>query len=195
MFDRIARNDSGAAHALEVNVCRGPDAPSLACNAAWMHLAEAPPMFVRSHALRAHALAHVRACACRDERMQRLVSPDKEPIRPFISRARPLWEDAHISTLMVVGGAGDFFDVADAVIMMDSYAASDVTEQSRTFVPTPVLYSRAYSRAAGRAPVKCSPLRFPRVNVDMQHQMYAAQQLGAHGWRRVNSFLAWAFVT
>ena len=46
--------------------------------------------------------------------------PTQEPIRPFISRVRPLWEEHGVSTILVVGGAGDYFDVADSVVMMDS---------------------------------------------------------------------------
>ena len=63
--------------------------------------------------------------------MQRLVSADKEPIRPFISRVRPLWEKHGVSSIIVVGGAGDYFDVADSVVMMDSYLPRDVTAQAR----------------------------------------------------------------
>ena len=67
----------------------------------------------------------------RDMRMQRLVAPDKEPIRPFISRVRPLWERHGVSSIIVVGGTGDYFDVADSVVMMDSYVPLDVTERAR----------------------------------------------------------------
>ena len=57
----------------------------------------------------------------RDARMQALVAPDKEPITPFISRVRSLYEDEGISSILVIGGAGDYFDVCDAVVMMDCY--------------------------------------------------------------------------
>lgn len=63
----------------------------------------------------------------RDGRMQKLVSRDKEPITPFIDRVKQMYNDLGISTIMVVGGSGDYFDVADNVIMLDNYIPEDVT--------------------------------------------------------------------
>mmetsp|Transcript_16252 Transcript_16252/g.67246 ORF Transcript_16252/g.67246 Transcript_16252/m.67246 type:complete len:216 (+) Transcript_16252:1213-1860(+) len=67
----------------------------------------------------------------RDARMQELVAPDKEPITPFISRIRTMYEHMGISTILVIGGAGDYFDVADHVIMMDCYKPYDVTARAK----------------------------------------------------------------
>eukprot|EP00931_Biecheleriopsis_adriatica_P115088 TRINITY_DN90924_c0_g1_i1.p1 TRINITY_DN90924_c0_g1~~TRINITY_DN90924_c0_g1_i1.p1 ORF type:complete len:683 (+),score=149.56 TRINITY_DN90924_c0_g1_i1:90-2051(+) len=67
----------------------------------------------------------------RDEKMKALVAPDKEPITPFVVKVRSLLEEHDISTILVVGGSGDFFAVADAVVMMDEYAAIDVTDRAR----------------------------------------------------------------
>lgn len=67
----------------------------------------------------------------RDARMQRLIHKNKEPITPFIDRIRPLYEKHGISTILVIGGAGDYLDVADKVIMLDSYRVFDVTEEAR----------------------------------------------------------------
>jgi len=67
----------------------------------------------------------------RDARMQRLVSKDKEPITPFIDRVRLLYRDLGVSTVLVMGGSGDYFDVADRVIMMESYRPYEVTGQAR----------------------------------------------------------------
>lgn len=67
----------------------------------------------------------------RDARMQALVADDDEPITPFIDRARQLYEEMGVSTVMVVGGAGDYFDVADTVIGMRKYRPHDLTEQAR----------------------------------------------------------------
>lgn len=66
----------------------------------------------------------------RDERMQKLVSKDKEPITPFIDRVKELRNEHGISTIMVMGGSGDYFEVADTVIMMDNYVPHDVTERA-----------------------------------------------------------------
>lgn len=66
----------------------------------------------------------------RDEKMQRLVHVSKEPITPFLYRVRSLYKDNGVSTILVIGGAGDYFSVADTVIMMDSYVPLDVTEKA-----------------------------------------------------------------
>jgi len=67
----------------------------------------------------------------RDERMQKLVADDKEPITPLLHRVRELHESFGVSSIIVMGGSGDYFDVADTVIMMDSYEPRDVTHQAR----------------------------------------------------------------
>ncbi|MFO8059452.1 MAG: ABC-ATPase domain-containing protein [Bacillota bacterium] len=66
----------------------------------------------------------------RDMRMQRLVAAEKEPITPFIDRVRQLHRERGVSTVVVVGGSGDYFDVADTVIMMDHYRPRDVTAEA-----------------------------------------------------------------
>jgi predicted ABC-class ATPase len=63
----------------------------------------------------------------RDVRMQELVTKDKEPITPFLDKVQKLYRDLGVSTLLATGGSGDYFDVADTVIMMDSYHARCVT--------------------------------------------------------------------
>lgn len=67
----------------------------------------------------------------RDDVMQKLVAREKEPITPFIEVVRPLYEQKCISTIIVVGSSGDFFDIADTVIQMDSYQPKDVTEKAK----------------------------------------------------------------
>lgn len=67
----------------------------------------------------------------RDERMQRLVNKTKEPITPFIDKVEQLYEDYGVSSIIVVGGAGDYFDVADTVIMMDEYVPKDKTQAAK----------------------------------------------------------------
>src|ERR687889_2064316 len=65
----------------------------------------------------------------RDERMRELVS--KEPISPFIDLVRPLHRALGVSTVVVVGGVGDYLDVADRVILLEDYSPSDATPRSR----------------------------------------------------------------
>ena len=67
----------------------------------------------------------------RDDKMMELVSKDKEPITPFIHKIRSLYEDNGVSSVLVIGGSGDYFDVADCVIMMDSYRCLDVTARAK----------------------------------------------------------------
>lgn len=67
----------------------------------------------------------------RDSRMQRLVKKEKEPITPFIDKVKRLYEEKEVSTILVVGGSGEYFDVADLVIMMDEYEPKDVTKEAK----------------------------------------------------------------
>ncbi len=67
----------------------------------------------------------------RDERMQSLVAQDKEPITPLLYRVRELYDNHGVSSVIVMGGSGDYFDVADTVIMMDCYEPKDVTQQAK----------------------------------------------------------------
>ncbi len=68
----------------------------------------------------------------RDMRMQKLVAKDKEPITPFIDKISQLYSELGVSTILVIGGSGDYFDVADTVIMMDEYRARDVSQEARS---------------------------------------------------------------
>jgi predicted ABC-class ATPase len=61
----------------------------------------------------------------RDHRMQQLV--ENEPITPLIDRLRALYEQFGVSTILVAGSNGDFFDVADTVIAMENYTPRDAT--------------------------------------------------------------------
>lgn len=67
----------------------------------------------------------------RDGRMQKLVVKEKEPITPFIDRVKELYDNFGVSTILIVGGSGDYFDVANHVIMMDEYVPKDVTEKAK----------------------------------------------------------------
>jgi predicted ABC-class ATPase len=67
----------------------------------------------------------------RDERMQELVAKEKEPITPFVDKVQKLYRDLKVSTILVMGGSGDYFDVADTVIMMDGYRPRCVTQAAK----------------------------------------------------------------
>ena len=70
----------------------------------------------------------------RDERMQELVAKEKEPITPFLDKVRPLYRDHGVSSILVMGGSGDYFEVADTVIMMDCYRPRDVTARAKEII-------------------------------------------------------------
>ena len=72
----------------------------------------------------------------RDGRMQQLIAPEKEPITPFSNKVKSLYEDYNVSTILIVGGSGDYFDVADQVLMMDEYHLKDVTEEAKEIANT-----------------------------------------------------------
>lgn len=72
----------------------------------------------------------------RDSRMQALVAKQKEPITPFIDKVKQLKEDYGVSTILVMGGSGDYFDVADKVVMMEQYRPFDVTKQAKQIADT-----------------------------------------------------------
>ncbi len=67
----------------------------------------------------------------RDERMQQLITKDKEPITPFVDKVGKLFIDHGVSTILVTGGSGDYFDVADTVIAMDTYLPQDVSDRAK----------------------------------------------------------------
>lgn len=66
----------------------------------------------------------------RDARMQELVAREAEPLTPFVDLVRPLHHEHGVSTVLVMGGAGDYLDVADRVVMMHAFHAEDVTERA-----------------------------------------------------------------
>ncbi|NRF12755.1 ABC-ATPase domain-containing protein [Vibrio coralliilyticus] len=70
----------------------------------------------------------------RDERMQALVSKGDEPITPLVDRIGQLCNELEVSTVIVMGGSGDYLDVADTVIQMHDYQAVDVTEKAQQVV-------------------------------------------------------------
>jgi len=67
----------------------------------------------------------------RDSRMQRLVARQCEPITPFIDRVQEMYSRLGVSTILVLGGSGDYLDVADQVIMLHNYQVQEVTAKAR----------------------------------------------------------------
>ncbi len=67
----------------------------------------------------------------RDARMQALVAKEQEPIVPFVDRVHELYERRGVSTVLVMGGSGDYFDPADHVIRMNAFVAEEVTGEAK----------------------------------------------------------------
>ena len=143
----------------------------------------------------------------RDRRMQELVHREKEPITPFIDRVRRLLTDCGVSTILVMGGSGDYFDTADTVIMMDGYRPSSVTARAREIArlhpvhrksegggemkrPLPRLFHPpSIDPSRGRRPVKIdtprlSTIHFGRSTIELGavEQLVDRSQSLAAGW-------------
>ncbi len=67
----------------------------------------------------------------RDRKIQELISHDKEPITPFIEKVGSLRKQLDVSTIIVVGGLGDYFSVSDNVLMLDEYRVTDITQRAK----------------------------------------------------------------
>lgn len=83
----------------------------------------------------------------RDARMQALIHPRDEPITPFIDRVRELYEGLGVSTVLVMGGSGDYFEVADAIIEMKAYQPRDVSERAKEIAASSNTAPKIESRA------------------------------------------------
>ncbi|MGF1690945.1 P-loop domain-containing protein [Photobacterium kagoshimensis] len=143
----------------------------------------------------------------RDERMQALIAKDDEPITPLVDRVSLLRDQLNISVLLVMGGSGDYLDVADTVIQMHNYQAIDVTAKAKEVVashPTrralegSETLQRPRTRPINRAALKAlledgkfrvqvkdkSAMRFGRELVDLKalEQVADSSQLHTIGW-------------
>ena len=71
---------------------------------------------------------------------------------------RPLLKRIKFQTILIVGGSGDYFDVADQVLMMDEYHLKDVTTEAKE-----IAQSDGYQRdlQAGKYVFGAIPCRVP----------------------------------
>jgi predicted ABC-class ATPase len=90
----------------------------------------------------------------RDARMQELVAKDREPLTPLVDLVRSMADDHGVATILVMGGSGDYMDVADRVVLMDAYRPEDVTDRAKALAATPT----------GRK-VEAEGFRMPRARV------------------------------
>ncbi|GLR06035.1 isopentenyl-diphosphate Delta-isomerase [Vibrio hyugaensis] len=143
----------------------------------------------------------------RDERMQALVAKGDEPITPLVDRIGQLRNELQISTIIVMGGSGDYLDVADTVIQMHDYQAVNVTEKAKQVIaqhptqrhneseePLQTFRPRALNRVAlmnilmdGKFRVNAKgkdSLRFGKEFADLSalEQLESADEVNTIGW-------------
>ena len=93
--------------------------------------------------------------------MQALVAKEKEPITPFLSKIRAL-ADLKVSCVLVIGGSGDYFSVADTVLCMEDFVPKDVTKEAQAIaqqfgdVPA-VTDTSSYGHVTKRMPILIHP--------------------------------------
>lgn len=74
----------------------------------------------------------------RDDRMKRLIQND--PIIPFTDRVRQLYREAGVSTILIIGGSGEYLDIADNVYFMDNYRLHNFRVQTEQYRVHPYEY-------------------------------------------------------
>eukprot|EP01048_Picozoa_sp_COSAG05_P013480 COSAG05_NODE_1440_length_4882_cov_2.788208_4_plen_201_part_00 len=143
----------------------------------------------------------------RSAAVQKLVAPDKEPITPFIAKVRALADrgptaategaagSGGVSSILVLGGSGDYFAVADTVICMDSYVPRDVTAEALEIAkemlpPGTIQIDEVFGKPAPRVPDRGSIASDCRTKVPTKEcilwgedeiRLGAVEQLTEHG--------------
>lgn len=84
----------------------------------------------------------------RDGRMRALVAD--ESITPLLYRVNGLYQSHRISSIVVVGGVGDWLDVPNNVILLDKYVALDATKKAESISRQ---FSYGHVQYAGRGVV------------------------------------------
>ena len=110
----------------------------------------------------------------RDELMQKVISKEKEPITPFIDRARMLYEKKDVSTILVAGSSGSYFYIADHVIQMDCYKAIDITEKVKKLLPDKTIPQEEKEFSRGKRVLKIG-------KIERKHGQIRTKILGRDG--------------
>ena len=140
----------------------------------------------------------------RDRMMKELI--EKEPITPFTDRVNELHKSHGVSTILVIGGSGEYLSVADKIYMMEDYLIHDVTERAKsicvshnvkTELPPPAnwqqcrtLYSdrfSSYPENSGTEKLEVSDMGFviigdEKIDVRGLHDIVSPRQLDALGF-------------
>ncbi|KAI5802616.1 hypothetical protein FPQ18DRAFT_314056 [Pyronema domesticum] len=81
----------------------------------------------------------------RDSKMHELVR--SEPITPLVTKVTALFKEKGVSTIIVIGGCGDYLSPAATVIGMESYKAEDWTARAKEIAakyPNPLTVASSY---------------------------------------------------
>ncbi len=140
----------------------------------------------------------------RDRIMKELI--EREPIIPFTDRVGELYTSCGVSTILVIGGSGEYFAVADRIYLMEDYLIHDVTERSRVICATygvlpdqptqtvweqkRTLYSTSftsYPEGSGSERLEVSDMGFifigdEKIDIRGLHDIVSKRQLDALGY-------------
>ena len=140
----------------------------------------------------------------RDKMMKELI--EKEPITPFTERVNELYQKQGVSTILVIGGSGEYLSVADRIYMMDDFLIQDVTIQSKQVCkqygvvnnfPVPIQWSyhrtllshgfSSYPEGSGTERLEVSDMGFiligdEIINIRTLHNVVTSAQITALGF-------------
>lgn len=140
----------------------------------------------------------------RDCMMKELI--EKEPITPFTDRVNELFRAHGVSTILVIGGSGEYLSVADQIYMMEDYLIQNVTKKAKdicrshhvTAFPPPfadwrqcrTLYSdrfSSYPAGSGTERLEVSDMGFlimgdEKIDIRGLHDIVSPRQLDTLGF-------------
>ena len=140
----------------------------------------------------------------RDKMMKELI--EKEPITPFTARVNELYKNQGVSTILVIGGSGEYLSVADKIYMMNDFRIYDVTDKAKTIcsennisqeIPQPTSWRQnrnlisngftSYPQDSGSEKLEISDLGFifigdERIDIRGLHNIISRGQLNSLGF-------------
>lgn len=140
----------------------------------------------------------------RDKLMKELI--EKEPITPFTERVNELYNTKGVSTILVIGGSGEYLSIANRIYMMKDFVIQDVTKQSKQICqkysvtsifpqPTEWVQKRillhngftSYPKDSNTERLEISDMGFifigeERIDIRMLHNIITPAQLNAIGF-------------
>lgn len=140
----------------------------------------------------------------RDKMMKELIK--KEPITPFTDRVNEIYKLNGVSTILVIGGSGEYLAVADKIYLMDDFSIHDVTAQAKkicelqivtTDFPSPTVWKQnrtlyadgfsSYPEGSGSEKLEVSDMGYiiigdEHIDIRGLHDVRTRQQLDALGY-------------